>query len=78
MIYTLISICIAFLFLFLFLLFFISEFQTVHGQILAVNMAHLRKKPQAAGNETAGENAFKENVKSIKVHKSPSLTNLFN
>ena len=24
--------------------FFISEFQTVHGQILAINMAHLKKK----------------------------------
>ena len=43
--------------------FFMSEFQTVHGQILAVNMAHLRKKRQTAGNETDGEHAFKEIVK---------------
>ena len=30
---------------------------------MAVNMAHLRKKRQTAGNETDGENTFKEIVK---------------
>ena len=75
MIYTLLSIGIA---IFVLFCFFISAFQTVHGQILAVNVAHLRKNRQATGNETAGENAFKEIVKSTKVHKSLSLTNLFN
>ena len=43
--------------------FFISEFQADHGRILAVNMVHLRKKRQTAGNETDGENTFKEIVK---------------
>ena len=52
-------------------LFFISEFQTVHGRILAVNMAHLRKKRQTAGNETDGENTFKEIV---KVNKGIHIT----
>ena len=51
--------------------FFISEFQTVHGRILAVNMAHLRKKRQTAGNETDGENTFKEIV---KVNKGIQIT----
>ena len=62
---------------FCFCFIFISEFETVHGQMLAVNIAHLRKKLQVTGNETGGENAFKEIVKSTKVHKSLSLTNLF-
>ena len=51
--------------------FFISEFETVHGRILAVNMAHLRKKRQTAGNETDGENTFKEIV---KVNKGIDIT----
>ena len=51
--------------------FFISEFETVHGRILAVNMAHLRKKRQTAGNETDGENTFKEIV---KVNKGIQIT----
>ena len=51
--------------------FFISEFQTVHGRIMAVNMAHLRKKRQTAGNETDGENAFKEIV---KINKGIQIT----
>ena len=49
----------------------ISEFQTVHGRILAVNMAHLRKKRQTAGNETDGENTFKEIV---KINKGIQIT----
>ena len=51
--------------------FFISESETVHGRILAVNMAHLRKKRQTAGNETDGENTFKEIV---KVNKGIQIT----
>ena len=51
--------------------FFISEFETVHGRILAVNMAHLRKKRQTAGNQTDGENTFKEIV---KVNKGIQIT----
>ena len=51
--------------------FFISEFETVHGRILAVNMAHLRKKRQTAGNETDGENTFKEIV---KINKGIQIT----
>ena len=51
--------------------FFISEFETVHGRILAVNMAHLRKKRQTAGNDTDGENTFKEIV---KVNKGIQIT----
>ena len=51
--------------------FVISEFQTVHGRILAVNMAHLRKKRQTAGNETDGENTFKEIV---KINKGIQIT----
>ena len=51
--------------------FFMSEFQTVHDRILAVNMAHLRKKRQTAGNETDGENTFKEIV---KVNKGIHIT----
>jgi len=51
--------------------FFISAFQTVHGQILAVNMAHLRKKRQTARNETDGENTFKEIV---KINKGIQIT----
>ena len=54
-----------------FFFFFISEFETVHGRILAVNMAHLRKKRQTAGNETDGENTFKEIV---KVNKGIQIT----
>ena len=51
--------------------FFISEFQTVHGRILAVNMAHLRKKRQTAGNETDGEHAYKQIV---KINKGMQIT----
>ena len=51
--------------------FFISEFETVHGRILAVNMVHLRKKRQTAGNETDGENTFKDIV---KVNKGIQIT----
>ena len=51
--------------------FFISEFQTVHGRILAVNMAHLRKKRQTAGNDTDGEHAYKEIV---KINKGIQIT----
>ena len=51
--------------------FFISEFQAVHGRILAVNMVHLRKKRQTAGNETDGEHAFKEIV---KINKGIQIT----
>ena len=47
---------------------FSSEIQTVHGRILAVNMAHLRKKSQTAGNETDGEHAFKE-IRDCKNHQ---------
>ena len=53
------------------LFFFISEFETVHGRILAVNMVHLRKKRQTAGNDTDGENTFKEIV---KVNKGIQIT----
>ena len=31
----------------------VPEYDTVHGRILAVNMAHLRKKRQTAENGTA-------------------------
>ena len=51
--------------------FFVLEFQTVHGRILAVNMAHLRKKRQTAGNETDGEHAYKEIV---KINKGIQIT----
>ena len=54
-----------------FFFFFVSEFQTVHGRILGVNMAHLRKKRQTAGNETDGEHAFKEIV---KINKGIQIT----
>ena len=67
---------VVFCFLFCFVFFFFS-FQSVSDSLwpnLVVNVAHLRKKRQATGNETAGENAFKEIVKSTKVHKSLSLT----
>ena len=50
---------------------FSSEIQTVHGRILAVNMAHLRKKRQTAGNETDGEHAYKEIV---KINKGIQIT----
>ena len=53
--------------------FFISEFQTVHGRILAVNMAYLRKKRQTAGNEKDGEHAYKEIV---KINKGIQITSL--
>ena len=43
----------------------------VHGRILAINMAHLRKKRQTAGNETDGEHAFKEIV---KINKGIQIT----
>ena len=51
--------------------FFVSEFQTVHGRILAVNMAHLRKKRQTAGNDTDGEHVYKEIV---KINKGIQIT----
>ena len=50
---------------------FSSEFQTVRGRILAVNMAHLRRKSQTAGNETDGEHAYKEIV---KINKGIQIT----
>ncbi|KAL9961865.1 hypothetical protein ACROYT_G030897 [Oculina patagonica] len=37
-----------------------KEYETVHGRILAVNMAHLRKKRQIAENGSLGENAFRK------------------
>lgn len=36
----------------------ILEYDNVHGRILAVNMAHLRKKRQTAQNSSLGDNAF--------------------
>lgn len=40
--------------------FYVAEFETVHGRILAVNMAHIRRKRQVASNVSAGEqNSFK-------------------
>ena len=51
--------------------FFISEFQTVHGQILAINMAHLKKKWLVTRNETDGKNAFKD---IIKINKGTQIT----
>lgn len=37
----------------------ISEYDTVHGRILAVNMAHLRTKRQAVNNGSEGQNVFR-------------------
>ena len=34
----------------------ILEYRNVHGRILAVNMAHLRKKRQTAENSSLGDN----------------------
>lgn len=34
----------------------ILEYDNVHGRILAVNMAHLRKKRQTAQNSSLGDN----------------------
>ena len=36
----------------------ISEYDTVHGRILAVNMAHIRKKRQAVDNGSESQNVF--------------------
>ena len=38
----------------------IPEYDTVHGRILAVNMAHLRKKRQMSGNSSLGDEVFHE------------------
>jgi len=35
-----------------------KEYDTVHGRILAVNMAHMRKKRQTPGNESLDGNVF--------------------
>jgi len=36
----------------------VSEYETVHGRILAVNMAHIRKKRQTAEQEGQNDNVF--------------------
>ncbi len=36
----------------------IPEYDTVHGRILAVNMAHLRKKRQMPENSSLGDEVF--------------------
>ena len=36
----------------------VSEYGTVHGRILAVNMAHIRKKREMAENATQDDNVF--------------------
>ena len=36
----------------------VSEYDTVHGRILAVNMAHIRKKREMAENATQDDNVF--------------------
>lgn len=36
----------------------VSEYETVHGRILAVNMAHIRKKRQTAEQEGQDDNVF--------------------
>ena len=36
----------------------VSEYETVHGRILAVNMAHIRKKRQTAEQEVQDDNVF--------------------
>ena len=46
--------------------FFFHVRVSVHDRISAVNMAHLRKKRQTAGNETDGEHAYEEIVKTNK------------
>lgn len=40
--------------------FYVAEFDSVHGRILAVNMAHIRRKRQVPSNVSGGdENSFK-------------------
>lgn len=40
--------------------FYVAEFDSVHGHILAVNMAHIRRKRQVPSNVSGGdENSFK-------------------
>lgn len=40
--------------------FYVAEFDSVHGRILAVNMAHIRRKRQLPSNVSGGdENSFK-------------------
>ena len=36
----------------------VSEYDTVHGRILAVNMAHIRKKREMAKQGQQDENVF--------------------
>lgn len=39
-------------------LILVSEYDTVHGRILAVNMAHIRKKRQTAEQDGQDDNVF--------------------
>lgn len=40
--------------------FYVAEFDSVHGRILAVNMAHIRRKRQVPSNVSGDdENSFK-------------------
>lgn len=44
----------------MFIGFYVAEFDTVHGRILAINMAHIRRKRQVPSNVSGGdENSFK-------------------